>query len=202
MSDAMSNFQEIEVRNAMFGNPATVWAASTAYSVGDLVVPLTGTPSEWVYKCVLAGTSDVSEPTWSTTWLTEFSDNTVQWEALKISYGQRPLFVALFGPTSSLSNLESGSFTGEISGNGYARQQLDPSSTNWTGSAGNVTNATAISFPVATGNWNADVRYVALIDTVGSSSEVIMAGQLANDRTVLSGQVFQFSIADLSITIS
>lgn len=40
------------------------WTASTAYSVGDRVVPTT--PNGRVYECVIAGTSAATEPGWPT----------------------------------------------------------------------------------------------------------------------------------------
>ena len=40
------------------------WQASTAYSLGDVVEPTT--PNTYKYRVTVAGTSDVSEPTWPT----------------------------------------------------------------------------------------------------------------------------------------
>jgi len=62
------------------------WAASTAYSVDDLVVPTTG--NNYRYKCTVAGTSDTSEPTWPTTPGQTVVDGTVTWECeyLPITY--------------------------------------------------------------------------------------------------------------------
>lgn len=43
----------------------TAWAASTAYSVGDVVRPTTG--NGHLFRATVAGTSHTSEPTWVTT---------------------------------------------------------------------------------------------------------------------------------------
>ena len=43
--------------------PATTWVASTAYIVGDVVLP--STASDKFYVCSVAGTSGTTEPTWS-----------------------------------------------------------------------------------------------------------------------------------------
>lgn len=55
----------------------TAWAASTAYSVGDLVRPTTA--NGHIYICVVAGTSGGSEPTWPTVANQTVADNTVTW---------------------------------------------------------------------------------------------------------------------------
>jgi len=40
----------------------TVWTASTAYAVGDRIVPTT--PNGRLYQVIIAGTSDATEPDW------------------------------------------------------------------------------------------------------------------------------------------
>jgi hypothetical protein len=41
----------------------SIWVASIARVVGDMVRPTT--PNGYIYRCTVAGTSDVSEPTWA-----------------------------------------------------------------------------------------------------------------------------------------
>lgn len=59
----------------------TPWAASTAYSVGDirrqLATPTVG--NERVWRCTTAGTSGGSEPSWTLTKASTTNDNTVVW---------------------------------------------------------------------------------------------------------------------------
>lgn len=55
----------------------TQWAASTAYTVGQIVRPTTG--NGYVYRCVVAGTSAASEPTWPTTPYQTVADGGVTW---------------------------------------------------------------------------------------------------------------------------
>ena len=50
----------VDVQVLLIGGP--VWAASTAYAVGDLVRATIGNGQ--VYQCTIAGTSDVTEPAW------------------------------------------------------------------------------------------------------------------------------------------
>lgn len=60
------------------------WAASTAYSLGDLVIPTT--PNGYKYKVTTAGTSDGSEPTWPTTLGATVADGTVVWTCLSATH--------------------------------------------------------------------------------------------------------------------
>lgn len=57
----------------------TAWEASTAYSLGDIVVPTAGLENGFRYECTTAGTSDASEPTWPTTEGATVNDGTVVW---------------------------------------------------------------------------------------------------------------------------
>jgi hypothetical protein len=61
---------------------ATTWTASQSYLVGDVVKPTT--PNGFIYECVQAGTSNTTEPTWSTTEGNIVNDGTVQWKAIQI----------------------------------------------------------------------------------------------------------------------
>jgi hypothetical protein len=57
----------------------TAWQASTAYSVGSVVVPTAGNENGFRYECTTAGTSGTSQPTWPTTEGATVNDNTVVW---------------------------------------------------------------------------------------------------------------------------
>jgi len=57
----------------------TAWAASTAYVLGDVVVPAAGLENGFRYECTTAGTSGASAPTWSTVEGGTTTDNTVTW---------------------------------------------------------------------------------------------------------------------------
>ena len=58
-----------------------IWQASTAYSKGDMVRPTSD--NGYIYKCVQAGTSGGTEPTWGTTVLETTADNDVLWLCLQ-----------------------------------------------------------------------------------------------------------------------
>ncbi len=58
----------------------TSWVASTAYSVGDIVVPTAASENGFTYKCTVAGTSASSAPTWPTTISGTVSDGGATWQ--------------------------------------------------------------------------------------------------------------------------
>ena len=58
------------------GVTASAWSSSNAYSVDDFVIPTVA--NDHYYKCTVAGTSDVSEPTWPTDGSTVV-DGTATW---------------------------------------------------------------------------------------------------------------------------
>ena len=57
----------------------TVWLASHAYALGDVVVPTAGLENGFRYECTTAGTSGATAPTWSTAEGGTTTDNTVTW---------------------------------------------------------------------------------------------------------------------------
>ena len=64
----------------------TAWAASTAFSVGDVRRASTSQSSGLVFECTTAGTSGSSEPTWPTDISNTVTDNTVVWTAISSIY--------------------------------------------------------------------------------------------------------------------
>lgn len=64
----------------------SAWAASTSYSVGDIVRATTLQASGLVFRCTTAGTSASSEPTWATSVGNTVTDNTAVWTAVASAY--------------------------------------------------------------------------------------------------------------------
>src|SRR3990167_9815697 len=61
------------------GVTRTAWVANTAYSIDDIVRPVT--VNGYQYRCSVAGTSHATtEPTWTTSLGVNNTDNTVTWE--------------------------------------------------------------------------------------------------------------------------
>lgn len=81
LDGARSNIQQ-QINNLNISALFPLWIASRAYSVGDVVKTLTS--SFWVYlECVVAGTSDTTEPTFTN--VGELvTDGTVKWLVLDL----------------------------------------------------------------------------------------------------------------------
>jgi len=63
------------------GTEHTTWVAATAYSVGDVVRPIGGSPA-FAYVCVIGGTSGGFEPTWPSGIGNGVSDNGMYWRCV------------------------------------------------------------------------------------------------------------------------
>lgn len=102
------------------------------------------------------------------------------------------VYAALFDTTGSTANLEAGTLTGEIAGNGYARQSIAFGAPT----AGLGSNDTAVTFPVnVTSNWGT-IRYMAIMDA-STAGNVLMYTQLDSDVVINVGNQFQFNIGDI-----
>ena len=62
------------------------WAASTAFSVGDIRRATTDQASGLFFRCTTAGTSASSEPSWPTDIGSTITDNTCVWTAIASAY--------------------------------------------------------------------------------------------------------------------
>ena len=64
----------------------SAWAASTAFSVGDIRRATTEQASGLFFRCTTAGTSASSEPSWPTDIGSTVTDNTCVWTAIASAY--------------------------------------------------------------------------------------------------------------------
>jgi len=123
--------------------------------------------------------------------------------------------LALFSGTASdvLVALESGTSATtvgnwgryEINTGSYARTQITFGSDTTTGS---ISNTTATTFPTASANYNntnsdgSTVTCIAIIDESRSPNEVMYYGILSNAKEILSGDTFQVSTGNLTISLA
>ena len=82
----------------------------------------------------------------------------------------------------------------ELSGSGYTRKAC-----SFTTSGAASTNAQAVEFPTATGNWGT-IKAVGIFDAA-SSGNFLGWSNLASDRTIETGDVFRFPAGDVDITL-
>ena len=78
------------------------WAASTAFSVGDIRRATTSQDSGLWFRCTTAGTSASSEPSWPTDIGSTIADNTVVWTAISSVYGD----VSVLAPSAIIELFE------------------------------------------------------------------------------------------------
>jgi len=74
--DVLTN-RSCKVEEIIFNGDPSIRKNSTAYSVGNFVVPTTF--NSYIYECTTAGTSSGSEPTWPTTIGNTINDGTAVW---------------------------------------------------------------------------------------------------------------------------
>lgn len=64
----------------------TLWTASHAYAVGEVVYPTSGNPDRGYYfRCKVAGTSGASEPDWQVVFSEATVDGTAQWSLVSLT---------------------------------------------------------------------------------------------------------------------
>ena len=99
------------------------------------------------------------------------------------------VYVALYtvAPTDSTTGTE-------VSGGGYARQ-----SASFTTTGNAATNASAIEYPTATGNYGTVVA-VAILDA-SSAGNMLAYATLSASKTISTGDVFRIPAGDLDITL-
>lgn len=118
------------------------------------------------------------------------------------AYSQPNRYLALFTGTAATvkANLEGGTLTDEVStsGTAYARQAITFSSA----SSGSTSNSATVTFPAATASWGT-VTVVAIMDgdTEGSGN-VLFYGEVTTAKTIDTGDTFQVSSGNLTISLA
>lgn len=103
------------------------------------------------------------------------------------------LYVALF---TADNGLEAGTITGEVSGGSYAREAV----TFAAASGGSASTNATVTFTTATANWGT-VTHVAIMDAV-SAGNVLFHGSVTASKLIESGDTFQISSGNLTITLA
>jgi hypothetical protein len=110
------------------------------------------------------------------------------------------LYVALFNNTSTnaLTNLEAGTLTDEVStsGSAYSRKAI----TFGAASSGTATSNSTVTFDAATGSWGT-VTHVAIMDAA-TAGNVLFYGALTVSKTVATGDTFQISSGNMTVTLA
>ena len=94
------------------------------------------------------------------------------------------------------SPLDDNSGANEISGNGYTRKVAAFAAA---ASGSSSTNAT-ITFDAATGNWGT-ITHVAVMDAA-TNGQVLFYGAVTTSKTIESGDTFQVSSGNLTISLA
>jgi hypothetical protein len=109
-------------------------------------------------------------------------------------------YLALFTNTSgsAAANLEAGTLTDEIStsGTAYAREAVTFAAASGGSSA---TNAT-VTFDTATANWGT-ITHVAVMDAE-TSGNVLFYGAVTTSKTIETGDTFQVSSGNLTVSLA
>ena len=107
-------------------------------------------------------------------------------------------YVGLFTNTSGSAgaNLEAGTLTDEVSGGSYGRQ----TATFAAASGGSSSTNATITFPAATANWGT-ITHVAVLDA-STSGNVLFWGQVTTSKTIETGDTFQITSGNLTISLA
>jgi hypothetical protein len=133
-----------------------------------------------------------------------YLENKVLDHVLKNTAYSQPsvLFLALFNNTSgnAASNLENGTLTDETStsGTAYTRKSVAFSAA----SSGTSATSATVTFDAATASWGT-ITHVAVMDsgTVGSGN-VLFWGAVTTSKTIDTGDTFQVTSGNLTISLA
>ena len=174
----------------------TVWAASTAYVVGDIRRATTLQVSGLVFRCTTAGTTGATEPAWPTDIGSTVVDNTVVWTAISSVYEDLAvlapsaiieLFELTLDPTlhgsSDVYRFHAGcnaSVTGNIiwNGNPYSRLPIKAEGFEFS-SAGSLPRPT-----LTVANLDGGITAVLLLVNATTPGNDLIGAQLKRIRTL------------------
>lgn len=186
-----------------------IWTASTAYSLGDIVVPhasMTGAGGK-LLRCTTAGTAGTTNTLAVPNPGATLADNTVTWTAIATIPALNQVYVALY--TANPTDAGGGT---EVTGGSYARVAVASTLANWagtqaaasttasTGTSGTTSNNNVITFPAPTANWGV-ITGMAIYDSATGGNELWWAA-LTTNKTVNNGDTApSYSAAALTVQI-
>ena len=145
--------------------------------------------------------------------MSNYLENKVIDHLFRTSTFTQPAVLAIALCTALPDDTSTGATITEVANSGsYARTALNPLNANWTATQGGTTgassgtngttgNATAITFPTATGSWGV-VTHLAIVDSATwGAGNVLFWGALTASKTIGSGDVFTIDVAGLSVQI-
>ena len=124
-----------------------------------------------------------------------YLENKVLDHVLRVASYSQPsgLWVALF---TASTGLETNSPSAEVSGGSYTRTAV----TMGAASNGSSTNSGTVTFSAATANWGT-VTHVAIMDA-STSGNVLFWGAATASKTIETGDTFQISASNLTISLN
>ena len=125
----------------------------------------------------------------------DYTENKVLDHVLKNTAFTQPTNLYL-GLWTSDDGLESGTVTSEVSGGSYARQTLSFG----TASGGSASTDATVTFPAATANWGT-ITHVAIMDA-STGGNVLFHGSVTTSKTIESGDTFQVSSGNLTVSLA
>lgn len=113
------------------------------------------------------------------------------------------VYVGLFNSDpstgSTLENLEAGTLTDECSGGGYARKAI----TFGTITNGSVSNSANVTFDPATDDGWGTVTHIAILDSATTGAgNVLFYGALDTAKQIASGDTFQITASNATVTLA
>lgn len=108
------------------------------------------------------------------------------------------LYLGLFTNDSgnAATNLEAGTLTDEVSGGSYARKTVSFANA----SSGSCATDATVTFDAATANWGT-ITHVAVLDA-STSGNVLFWGAVTTSKTIESGDTFQVSSGNLTVSLA
>ena len=107
-----------------------------------------------------------------------------------------PAATLYLGLWTADDGLEAGTVTSEVSGGSYSRQAIAFSAA----SSGSASNSATVTFTTATANWGT-ITHVAVMDA-STGGNVLFHGSVTTSKTIESGDTFQVSSGNLTISLA